>query len=141
MEKINPAVIFALLAVIFAILNILLWLMVWNKTTKPPVDDKDNPEIDTAVREIKNKIDEGVERNLRLEDQLWGILDKLKELDRDFKQFKSDFLSIGQMEDDVKIKDIDAGGNAEEADSINIEPDDPESGNGRLNNSPEEPRE
>lgn len=137
MEKINPAVIFALLAVIFAILNILLWLMVWNKTANPSADNKDKPEIDTSIRELKDKIEEGIERNLRLEDQLWGIMDKLKEQEQNFKQFKNDFFSIGQTDDSVKIEGVDADGNLEETDSLNISPDDLDSGASGLNISPE----
>ena len=91
--------------------------MVWNKSENSPADSKDRPDIDTAIRELKDKIEEGIERNLRLEDQLWGIMDKLKEQEQNFKQFKNDFFSIGQPEDNMETESISSDGSPDETDS------------------------
>lgn len=97
--KINPAVIFALLAVVFAVLNIILWVIVWKKTENPDTDEN-RPEVSAEAKEgLKNKIDEVVGRNLRLEDQLWGILDKLKEQEQMFKELKKDIASVRPPDD------------------------------------------
>jgi hypothetical protein len=98
--------ILALLAIIFAALNIILWLMAWKRSddaqeTSPAGVD------DLVIKEIKSKLEEGMERNLRLEDQLWGILDKLKEQEQLLKQFQGNAASqVSGAADDALLDNM-----------------------------------
>ncbi len=90
-DKMDPVVILALLSICLAVLNFLLWIMVWKK----PATDKSKEEIATAIMEMKNKIDAGTNRNLKLEDQLWGILDRFKEQEQILNQINKNISSQG----------------------------------------------
>lgn len=83
--KTNPVLILAVLAVIFAVLNIFLWLMVWKKPAGSS-EKKTKSDIDGLIKKMNEKIDEGLERNLKMEDQLWGVLDKVKEVEQALNQ-------------------------------------------------------
>ncbi len=76
-EQLNPTVIFTALAIIFAILNFALWTMVWNilKTRR-----KYSGTIN--FKKISNSLKTADQKNEKIEDQLWGVLDKLKELEK-----------------------------------------------------------
>ncbi len=90
-DKMEPVVIFALLSICLAVLNFLLWIMVWKKSAT----DKSKEDIATAIMEMKNKIDAGTNRNLKLEDQLWGILDRFKEQEQILNQINKNISSQG----------------------------------------------
>ena len=68
---IDPVLFFALLAVLFASINLILWLTAWRRMDPGSNDD--------SLSELRERLSEVVERNTRLEDQLWGVLDSLKE--------------------------------------------------------------
>ncbi|MDA3793512.1 MAG: hypothetical protein PF545_07680 [Elusimicrobia bacterium] len=91
METLNPVIIFAALAIIFAVLNLVLWTMVWKNFDKDskPVQNSLSREV---IDEIKNTL-AGVENNSKTEDQLWGILDKLKDLEEKVSSEKAGKLS------------------------------------------------
>ncbi len=80
METINPVIIFAALAIIFAILNLVLWTMVWKNSDKTDKSGA-NSLSSNAIDQIKEIVNVAEENNSKIEDQLWGILDKLKDLE------------------------------------------------------------
>jgi hypothetical protein len=104
-DNIYPAVIFAVLAIIFAILNFLLWMMVWKKTGSSKAGENGGSVNVPVLDELKERIDGGMERNLRLEDQMWGVLDKLKEQEKVFNQFKDNIAAINVPERNKEVLD------------------------------------
>ena len=89
LASLNPAVIFALLSIILAVLNLLLWIMVWNGSSGS-ASMKEDSGVGGAVKNLSDRLDENMERNLRLEDQIWGIIDKFKEQEKTLQSIKSD---------------------------------------------------
>lgn len=89
LDKINPAVIFAALAILFAILNFLLWVMVWKNLEGANSGGKPAEGNIAAIQEIKDIIIQQEEKASKSEDQMWGILDKLKELENSVTQLHS----------------------------------------------------
>ncbi len=88
-NKIDPVLILAVVAIIFALLNIFLWLMVW-RIIYGKQSRIDKKELYTNITSIGKQLDESMERNLRLEDQLWGVLDRFKELEDTLNQIKTE---------------------------------------------------
>ncbi|MFC2062288.1 hypothetical protein ACFLUV_07230 [Elusimicrobiota bacterium] len=88
MNKLNPAVVFAVLAVLFGVLNILLWYIVWKSRDSSSSSAEDKPNISQELKEIKNKMDSFSKNRTKMEDQLWGVVDKLKEMDSSINQIK-----------------------------------------------------
>jgi len=81
---INLAVLVAAVSVIFAVLNIILWKMLWKQQAGPRISERDiDPQL---IQELDEKLNQELARTARTEDQLWGILDKLKELETAFNK-------------------------------------------------------
>jgi predicted nucleic acid-binding Zn-ribbon protein len=85
---IDPVLILGVSAVIFAVLNIFLWILVWKKSG---ADIKKS-----GIDEIKENLSQSMEREIRLEDQLWGVLDRLRDMERDLTAIKK---NISNTED------------------------------------------
>lgn len=92
-EQLNPAVIFAGLAILFAVLNFLLWTVVW-KILKSGEKNSAEKQMDMEKLERFRKYLETVDsRNDKIEDQLWGVLDKLKEIEKQMDNFNETILN------------------------------------------------
>jgi uncharacterized coiled-coil protein SlyX len=89
LENINPVIIFAALAIIFAVLNLALWSMVWKNTGKKSAASSAGGINRDTVEEIKGAINSAGENNSKIEDQLWGILDKLKDIEEQSSSAKA----------------------------------------------------
>lgn len=103
LDKINPAVIFAALAILFAILNFLLWAMVWKNIEGADLEGKSAERESAAIQEIKDMIIQQAEKTSKSEDQMWGILDKLKELESSINQLHSGLSSVPSHQDNKEI--------------------------------------
>lgn len=89
LENINPVIVFAALAIIFAILNLALWSMVWKNSDKKSTPSSSGGMSRETVEEIKGAINSAEENNSKIEDQLWGILDKLKDIEEQSSSAKA----------------------------------------------------
>ncbi len=65
----DPVVIFAMLAILFALLNLILWVFAWKGLSG------DTGKSGKYIRDLN-------EKNSRIEDQLWGVIDRIKELEK-----------------------------------------------------------
>ncbi|MEA3507107.1 MAG: hypothetical protein U9R36_06440, partial [Elusimicrobiota bacterium] len=68
-ENINPIIIFAALAIIFAVLNLALWSMVWKKSGKKNSASSSGGMSRQAIEEIKGAVNSVGENNSKIEDQ------------------------------------------------------------------------
>ncbi|MGM0441213.1 MAG: hypothetical protein ACQEQC_02200 [Elusimicrobiota bacterium] len=111
-EQLNPAVIFAILAILFAALNFILWSLVWKiiqskeKIAGGASSSADEEKFKELIRALK-----AVDRkNDKLEDQLWGVLDKLKEIEKQLDGFDETIRESGSLQvNDKNIKVIKNG--------------------------------
>ncbi len=69
----DPVIIFAALAVLFALLNLFLWIFAWKSLSGKSGSSR------KYIKELN-------EKNSRIEDQLWGIIDRIKELEQKIGQ-------------------------------------------------------
>ncbi|MBN2406803.1 MAG: hypothetical protein JXJ19_03800 [Elusimicrobia bacterium] len=80
--KLDPSVFFAVLSILFALINGYLWYLLWKgpeRASGLPADIS----IDTGALDIlKERLEAETDKLSKLEDQLWGVLDKLKEMER-----------------------------------------------------------
>ncbi len=77
----DPALIFVVLAVLFALVNLVLWVQVFRSPGSSGGNaphQGDSPKTPENLEEILERL---LEQNRRVEDQLWGVLDRLKEIE------------------------------------------------------------
>ena len=80
----EPATVFAVLAIFFALINLLLWIIIARKTRRGDrVDIAENGSAGDQGPELQKKLDKLFEEVIRIEDQLWGVLDKIRNMSVD----------------------------------------------------------
>ncbi|MFC2091627.1 hypothetical protein ACFLTD_02510 [Elusimicrobiota bacterium] len=108
LSKLDQSVIFALFSIVFGVINILLWKLLWKKSSS---DTGVGIPDSSLMFEVKERLDETMEKNMRLEDQIWGVMDRLKEQEQFYKDFKKNILilmkkNISVIKGSVKKEDI-----------------------------------
>ncbi|MGM0568571.1 MAG: hypothetical protein ACQESB_05075 [Elusimicrobiota bacterium] len=66
-SNIEPSAVFAILVILFALLNLVLWTFIWKNFKAYGGGEKDVAGYDEKIT--------------RIEDQLWGVMDRIKELE------------------------------------------------------------
>ncbi|NLB34229.1 MAG: hypothetical protein GX817_00150 [Elusimicrobia bacterium] len=95
----NPTILFAVLALFFALINFLLWVVVLKNTPRGKQDMSTANKGPISVDpELGKKIDKLFEEVIRIEDQLWGVLDKVRVVSGNKKRLDK----IEQLLEDIK---------------------------------------
>ena len=96
----NTDLIFALLAVVFAFLNLFLWLTAWRSMSRDRSSGRVPDELSDTLQSLRKLAEKEREENLKIEDQLWSVLDKLREIkERDERIDRTETVMGGMQKD------------------------------------------
>jgi hypothetical protein len=82
--------------------------MVWKNAGNET--NQNSEKQNESLTEMKNKLEEELERNLRIEDQLWGVLDRVKEQEQYFKRFNKKLEDLKSSQNTDAEEKIEAWG-------------------------------
>ncbi|GEM_PF-2721881 len=101
-DVISPIIVLATIIAVISVVNIYLWIFLKRKFSQNLNSTKAREDI--SLSEIKGKIDAGLKKTDKMEDQLWGVIDKLKNIENLKESMENEFSRVKSLEDGDKKK-------------------------------------